>query len=70
MQLFEYAILYTPIQTRDQLERGEQPKTELLLDVTRVVADGQEQAQMIAARAIPEAYIDKLSAITIALRPF
>lgn len=61
MKLYEYAVLFTPIQTKDQLERGEKPKTVLLVPVTTCLANSDAEAQMIAARAIPETNVDKLA---------
>lgn len=70
MKLYEFAVIYTPIQTRDQLERGEKPKSVLVVDVTRVLANADGEASMLAARAIPAEYADKLDQVQIAVRPF
>lgn len=69
-KIFEYAVIYHPVATKDQTERGEKPKDELLVDVTRVLANNDKEAAMLAARSIPEAYTDKLDRVEIALRPF
>lgn len=70
MKLYEYAVIYTPLQTEDQMKRGEKPKSELIVDVTRVLSNNDKEAMMLAARSIPEAYTDKLDRVEIALRPF
>lgn len=70
MQIFQYAILYTPTQTKDQLERGEEPKTTMLVPLTPILAKDPNQANMIAARAIPESHIDKLDDLVLVVRPF
>lgn len=70
MKLFEYAVIFNPLPTKDQVERGENPKSELIVDVTRVLANSEKEAQMMAARAIPDKYMDKLDQVEIALRPF
>jgi hypothetical protein len=70
MKLFEYAVIYTPLATKDQADRGEEPRGELVVDVTRVLANDDREAGMHAARAIPAKYADKLSQLDIALRPF
>jgi len=70
MKLFEFAVLYHPVATKDQKDNGEKPKTELVVDVTRVLASDEKQAGMIAARAIPEKFTDKLDRVEIAIRPF
>lgn len=70
MKLFEYAAIYTPLATKDQNDRGEKPKAELIVDVKRVLANNEKEAMMLAARDIPESYTDKLDRVEIALRPF
>ena len=70
MKLYEYAVIYNPLPTKDQTERGEVPKSELLVDVTRVLSNNEKEASMIAARAIPSTHTDKLDRVEIALRPF
>lgn len=69
-KLFEYAVIYHPIATKDQKDAGENPKDVLLVDVTRILAGNDKEAAMLAARAIPETYTDKLDRVEIALRPF
>lgn len=70
MKLFEFAVIYTPFATKEQQDRGEKPKAVLLVDVTRALANDEKEAMMLAARAIPEAYTDKLDLLDIACRPF
>ena len=69
-KLFEFAVIYTPKPTKDESDRGVKPKSELVVDVTRVLVDDERAASMLAARAIPEAYADKLEALEICVRPF
>ena len=70
MKLYEYAVIYNPLPTKDQKELGETPKSELIVDVTRVLSNNDKEAMMLAARSIPQAYTDKLDRVEIALRPF
>lgn len=70
MKLYEYAVIYNPLATKDQKERGETPKSVLVVDVTRVLSNNDKEAMMLAARAIPTEYTDKLDRLEIALRPF
>ena len=70
MKLYEYAVIYSPIATKDEQERGEKPKSKLIVDVTRVLCNDDKEAAMLAARAIPTDYTDKLDRIQIAIRPF
>ena len=69
-QLYEYAVLYHPKQTKDQAERNEYPKSVLIVDPTRVVSSSELEVPMIAARAIPAEYADKLSDVEIIVSPF
>ena len=70
MKLYEYAVLYNPLPTKDQNDRGEKPKSELIVDVKRVLSNSEKEAMMLAARDIPADFTDKLDRVEIALRPF
>ena len=70
MKLYEYAVIYNPLPTKEQVERGEKPKSELIVDIKHVLSNSDKEAAMLAARDIPEAYTDKLDRVEIALRPF
>lgn len=70
MKLYEYAVIHNPLPTKDQNDRGENPKSVLIVDVKRVLANNDKEAMMLAARDIPADYTDKLDRVEIALRPF
>lgn len=70
MKLFEYAVIFNPLPTKEQQERGEGAKSELIVDVTRVLSNNDREAMMLAARSIPPQFTDKLDRVEIALRPF
>lgn len=70
MRLYEFAVIFEPLPTKEQQDRGEEPKSELIVDLTRVLCNNDKEAQMVAARAIPEQYMAKLDRVEIALRPF
>lgn len=70
MKLYEYAVIFNPLPTKDQADRGEKPKSVLIVDVSRTLANDDKEAMMLAARAIPNDYTDKLDRVEIALRPF
>lgn len=70
MKLYEYAVIYNPLPTKDENERGEKPRSELIVDVKRILSNSDKEAMMLAARDIPEKYTDKLDRVEIALRPF
>ena len=70
MKLFEFAVLFHPKLTKAEQDAGDHSKSELIVDVTRVLAKSDKEAAMKAARAIPEKYADKLDRVEIAIRPF
>lgn len=70
MKIYEYAVIYNPLPTKEQNDRGEKPKSELIVDVKRVLSNNDKEAMMLAARDIPQEYTDKLDRVEIALRPF
>lgn len=67
MKLFEYAVILDEKRDRDGeiMEEGE-----VLVPVQSVLARDEPQAQMIAARAIPDAHIADLDRIIVVVRPF
>jgi hypothetical protein len=69
-RLFEYAVLYHPKATKEQFERSETPKTVIVTNVTTVLAGSEAEVSILAARQIPETYLDKLEDIEITVRPF
>ena len=69
-RLFEYAVLFHPKPTKEQFERSETPKTVIVTNVTTVLAGSEAEVSILAARQIPEMYLDKLEDIDINVRPF
>lgn len=65
-KIFEYACIHQPKAKKDE----PQPKATLIVDVTRVLAASEQEATIVAARAIPETYLDKLEEVEIVIRPF
>ena len=68
--LFKFAILYHPKPTKEQNDRGESPKTEVLVTPDVVLASNMEQAQTLAGRRIPESHVDKLDDVQVLVGPF
>ena len=66
MKLFEYAVIYNP--TANEVKDG--ATSELVVPVKTVLATTQQNAMLLAARAIPEKYLDKLDRLEVAVRPF
>lgn len=69
-RLYEYAVIYNPKATKEQQDKGETPASTLVVDVTRILANNDKEAQMIAARAIPGEYMTRLDRVEVAIRPF
>jgi hypothetical protein len=44
MKIYEYAVIHHPIATKEQQDRGEKPRSELIVDVTRVLARDDKEA--------------------------
>lgn len=70
MKLFEFAILYHPMQTKEDADKGVRPNSEIVVDVTRVLAKDVNEVTLLAARKIPENLLDKLDRVEVAVRPF
>lgn len=69
-QLFEYALVFHPHQTKAQKDEGVEAKSVILKPPTVVLARDAQEVAMLAAREIPEAYTDKLNQVQIAVRTF
>lgn len=67
LRLYEYAVILQPKEDKDGnvVEEGK-----ILVDPATVLARDDQQAGVLAARAIPEEEIDKLDRITVVVRPF
>lgn len=66
MKLFEYAVIYDGKRDKD----GEQIEKAELLIFDKILCEDEGQAQIVAARAIPEEHLEHLDRVTIAVRPF
>ncbi len=69
-KLFEYAIIFNPKATKEQQDKGEAPKSKVIVDVTRILCASDREALMVAARGIPNEYADRMELLDIAVRPF
>lgn len=68
MKLFQYAVFYAP--TPHHKDGVPDDKPVIIKDVTTVLAKDEGTAAMLAARAIPEEYVEKLSDVKVVVRPF
>lgn len=64
----QYAVIFNP--TDKQVKDDPTLKAKLIVDPTNVLAENKEAVNMIAIRAIPAEYEDKLEQVAIAVRPF
>ena len=69
-QLFEYAVLYHPKPTRDQLDAGVTPTSVVVQEPKRILATNQTEISILAARELPADYLNRLNEIEILVRPF
>ena len=66
MKLYEYAVVLD-----ERREKGKIAEpAEIVVEPTAVLARDDAQAQLLAARAIPEDYIDRIDRLTVVVRPF
>ena len=70
MKLFEYVVIHHPQPTKEDKDAGRKKPSVLLVDVTREMAEDEKEVMIKAAREIPEEYLDRLSQIEVAVRPF
>ena len=70
-KLFQYAVLFHPKTRKDAAGNPtEEKKSELLTELTTVLAGSTEEVGILAARSLPETYLDRLSEVEIVIRPF
>ena len=70
-KLFEYAVLYHPKEKKDAAGNPlEDKKSIVVTPVTQVLATSDKEVGMLAAKAIPDEYNDKLEQVEIVIRPF
>ena len=69
-KLHEYVVIHHPKIKRDLAGNEELVKSKIVTDVTRVLAVTPEEVSIIAARSIPEEYLDRIDEIEIIVRPF
>ncbi len=67
LRLFEYAVILQPKEDKNGkvVEKGE-----IVVAPTHVLAADQEQATLVAGRAIPDDKMDELERLTLVVRPF
>jgi hypothetical protein len=69
-KLYEYGVIHHPKNRKDAAGNEEPVKSKIVTDVTRVLAASPEEVSILAARSIPDEYLDKIEQIEIVVRPF
>lgn len=69
-QLFQYCIIFNPKLSKKDEDEGKTAKAILIKDVTNVLSKDDKEVAILAARQIPEEYLDKLDQVSITVRPF
>ncbi len=65
MKLFEYAVIYTP-----KKEEKKRDEPSVIVPITTVLAENEQEVTLIAARKIPESFSKRLTQCEVAVRPF
>lgn len=68
--VYEYCILFHPRVRKDKEGEEIVEKSKLIKDIERIVAASPQEVSIIASRAIPDEYLDKLDEVEIIVRPF
>ena len=65
LSVFEYCVLFHPPGKED-----EERHTELIVAPKACMARDEDHAKMLAARDIPDGYVDQLDRCEVGVRPF
>lgn len=65
-KLYQYAVIWNP--TEEQAKSGE--KAKVLVEPATLLAKDDQQAYILAARKVPDDYLEQLDQVQIAVRPF
>lgn len=69
-KIYEVAVLFHPLQNKDQKDKGETAKSSFLKRPEYMLAKDDKEAQVLGSRMIPDEYLDRLDQVEIAIRPF
>ena len=69
-KLFEYIILYHPKDKKDKDGNDITEKTKLVRASKSFLGKDEREVSMVAAREIPDEYLDDLERVEIVIRPF
>ncbi len=66
MKLYQFAAIWNP--NEEQKKNGERSK--LIIEPKTIIAPDDKSAALIAGRDIPEAFLNQLEQVDLAIRPF
>jgi len=66
-KLYEFAVLHHP---KPMKKDDAEPKSQVIVAVTNILARDDKEAALHAARLIPEQFEEKLEEVEIVVRPF
>jgi hypothetical protein len=69
-QLYQYAILFHPKPTKDAQGNDTTPPDEIVIPITAVLAASEDEVGIVAARKIPEKFLNQLEGIDVVVSPF
>ena len=65
-KLYQYAAIWEP--STEQAKSGE--KAKLIVEPKTVLCSDEKSAMVLAARSIPEEYLNQLDQVQVVVRPF
>lgn len=68
--LFEYAIVFHGKPTKEEADRNARIRSKLLAGPKAILARDEEEVRVLAAREIPEEYMDRLDQVEVLVVPF
>lgn len=66
MKAFQILAIFNP--SKEEEKKGE--KAKFIVELTTILAKDANAAGMIAARKIPDEYMDRIDQVEVAVRPF
>lgn len=66
MKIYEYAAVFNP----NDSEKKEGEKSTIVISPKQVLCENERAALMLAARDIPDSFLDKMDRVEVAVRPF
>jgi len=69
-KLFEFAVIHHPKAKKDIAGNEEVVRSKLITPVQTVLAGSADEVSILAAKSIPDEYMDKLDQVDIVVRSF